>query len=188
MNFAAVWKAPVVFIVQNNQFAISVPVKKQMASLNIAVKSYAYGIPGIKVDGNDFFAMYVALKQAAEYAENGNGPILIEALTYRQGAHTTSDDPTKYRSTEEEQHWEKTDPLPRFANYLKDKNLWNDDMENKIIEQFKLEVDKQFEEAENVPPYKLEDVFKYMYVDMPEDLKVQQMEHEKFLRWKETKQ
>lgn len=188
LNFAAVWKVPVVFIVQNNQFAISVPVKKQMVSVNIAVKSYAYGLPGIKVDGNDFFAMYAALKEASEYAENGNGPVLIEALTYRQGAHTTSDDPTKYRTTEEEEHWGKTDPMARFSKYLKDKKLWNDEMESEIVEQFKLEVDKQFEEAENVPPYKLEDVFKYMYVDMPEDLKTQQTEYENFLRWKENKQ
>lgn len=188
LNFASVWKVPVVFIVQNNQFAISVPVKKQMNSVNIAVKSFAYGMPGIKVDGNDFFAMYLALKEAAEYAEAGNGPVLIEALTYRQGAHTTSDDPTKYRTSEEEQQWQLTDPLTRFNKYLKSKKLWDDKMEQEIIEQFKLEVDKQFEEAENVPPYKLEDVFKYTYVDMPEDLKVQQMEYENFLKWKGARQ
>lgn len=188
LNFASVWKVPVVFIVQNNQFAISVPVKKQMNSVNIAVKSFAYGMPGIKVDGNDFFAMYLALKEAAEYAEAGNGPVLIEALTYRQGAHTTSDDPTKYRTSEEEQQWQLTDPLTWFNKYLKSKKLWDDKMEQEIIEQFKLEVDKQFEEAENVPPYKLEDVFKYTYVDMPEDLKVQQMEYENFLKWKGARQ
>ncbi len=188
LNFASVWKVPVVFIVQNNQFAISVPVKKQMNSVNIAVKSFAYGMPGIKVDGNDFFAMYATLKYASEYAQNGNGPVLIEALTYRQGAHTTSDDPTKYRTSDEEELWKQTDPLQRFSKYLKAKNIWNDELENQIVEQFKMEVDKQFEEAENVPPYKLEDVFKYTYVDMPEDLKVQQIEYENFLKWKENKQ
>ena len=188
LNFASVWKVPVVFIVQNNQFAISVPVKKQMNSVNIAVKSFAYGMPGIKVDGNDFFAMYATLKEASEYAQNGNGPVLIEALTYRQGAHTTSDDPTKYRTSEEEQHWQLTDPMVRFNHYLKSKDLWNDELEQQIVDQFKVEVDKQFEEAENVPPYKLEDVFKYTYVDMPEDLKIQQMEYENFLKWKENKQ
>jgi len=186
LNFAAVWKVPVVFIVQNNQFAISVPFKKQTASINIAIKSLAYGMPGIKVDGNDFFAMYSALKHAAVYAESGNGPVLIEALTYRKGAHTTSDDPTKYRSREEEQEWEQTDPMKRLGMYLKDKKLWSDEEENIIVEQYKLEVDKQFEEAESAPAYKLEDVFKYMYDEMPEDLKIQQMEYEKFLKWKEA--
>ena len=188
LNFASVWKVPVVFIVQNNQFAISVPVKKQMNSVNIAVKSYAYGMPGLKVDGNDFFAMYSALKFASEYAQDGNGPVLIEALTYRQGAHTTSDDPTKYRTSEEEQLWAETDPLGRFSKYLKAKKLWDDKMEQEIIEQFKLEVNKQFQEAENVPAYKLEDVFKYTYVEMPEELKVQQMEYENFLKWKGSRQ
>jgi len=187
LNFAAVWKVPVVFIVQNNQFAISVPFSKQTASVNIAVKSLAYGMPGVKVDGNDFFAMFTALKQASDYARAGNGPVLIEALTYRKGAHTTSDDPTKYRTKENEEEWGKTDPLKRLGLFLTEKGLWSDEDENKITEDFKKEVNRQFEEAENVPAYKLEDVFKYTYADMPEDLKLQQMEHEKFLKWKETR-
>ncbi len=187
LNFAAVWKVPVVFIVQNNQFAISVPFNRQTVSVNIAVKSHAYGMPGIKVDGNDFIAMYAALKYAADYAREGNGPVLLEALTYRKGAHTTSDDPSKYRTKENEEQWELTDPLKRLALFLRDKGLWTDGDENKITEDYKKEVDRQFEEAEKTHPYKLEDVFKYTYVDMPEDLKLQQMEHEKFLKWKENR-
>ena len=97
LNFAGVWQVPVVFTIQNNQYAISVPVKSQTKSINLAVKSVAFGIPVIKVDGNDFFAMYLAYKTASEYALSGNGPMLIEAFTYRLGAHTTSDDPSKYR-------------------------------------------------------------------------------------------
>ena len=186
LNFAAVWKVPVVFIVQNNQFAISVPLRKQTASVNIAVKALAYGMPGIKVDGNDFFAMVRALDEAASFARTGNGPVLIEALTYRRGAHTTSDDPTKYRSREEEEQWGLTDPLLRLGSYLKDKGLWSDDQEQQTIENFKAEVDRQFLEAESYPAYPLEDVFKYTYVDMPDDLKIQQMKHEKFLKWKEA--
>jgi len=186
LNFAAVWKVPVVFVVQNNQFAISVPFSKQTASLNIAVKSIAYGMQGIKVDGNDFFAMYAALKEAANYARQNKGPVLIEALTYRKGAHTTSDDPTKYRTKENEEEWAQTDPLKRMGNFLKEKGLWSDALEEKITEEFKKEVDMHFEEAEKTPTYKLEDVFKYTYVDMPDDLKEQQMEHEKFLKWKEA--
>lgn len=186
LNFASVWKAPVIFTVQNNQYAISVPVRNQTKSKNIAIKSYAYGIPGIKADGNDFFAMYSVYKQAHEYARTGNGPVLIEAFTYRKGAHTTSDDPTKYRTKAEELEWDKADPLKRLKKYMDDKGIWKED-EEVLIEQFKNEVDKQFTQAENFTPYQLEDVFKYMYVDMPEDLKVQKAEYEKFLKWKESR-
>jgi pyruvate dehydrogenase E1 component alpha subunit len=186
LNFAAVWKAPVIFIVQNNQYAISVPVRNQTKSVNIAIKSYAYGIPGIKVDGNDFFAMFSAYKQASEYAKAGNGPVLIEALTYRKGAHTTSDDPTKYRSKEEEQEWAKADPLMRLKKFITNKGIWNED-EEKLIEKYKIEIDRQFAEAESFQPYQLDDVFQFMYVDMPDDLKKQKAEYEKFLKWKETK-
>lgn len=187
LNFAAVWEAPVVFLVQNNQFAISVPFKKQTKSKSIAIKSVAYGMEGIQVDGNDIFAMYAALKEAREHAISGKGPVLIEAVTYRKGAHTTSDDPTKYRTEDEELQWDVKDPLKRLKNYLIANNLWTEDEEEKIVEQYKKEVDRQFEEAENYPAYPLEDVFKYQYVDMPEDLKKQQMAHEKYLKWKEAR-
>lgn len=181
LNFAGVWKAPVVFIVQNNQYGISTPFRMQTASKNIAVKSIAYGIKGIKVDGNDFFAMYAAVKEASDYAREGNGPVLIEALTYRKGAHTTSDDPTKYRTKEEEYKWDKTDPLTRLKKYLESQKLWDDKQEEQLVKEFKKEIDNQFIEAENYKAYPLEDVFDYMYADMPDDLKQQKTEHEKFL-------
>lgn len=186
LNFAGVWNVPVVFIVQNNQFAISVPFRIQTASEGIAIKSVSYGIPGIQVDGNDFFAMYQALREAAEHCRQGAGPVLIEAVTYRKGAHTTSDDPTKYRSKDEEELWDKKDPVKRLRNYLLSKGLWNLEQEEKLIEQYKKEIDRIFIEAENHAPYALEDVFTYMYADMPDDLKKQKVEHEKFLQWKET--
>lgn len=185
LNFAGVWKVPVIFIVQNNQFAISVPFKKQTASVNIAVKATAYGMEGIKADGNDFFAMYQAVKAAEENARSGNGPVLIEALTYRKGAHTTSDDPTKYRTQEEEEHWDKTDPLKRLKLYLSSRNLWKEEEETAILAEFKREVDSQFSEAENYTPYPYQDVFDYMYAEMPDDLKAQKVEFEKFLNWKD---
>jgi len=185
LNFAAVWKAPVIFTVQNNQYAISVPVRNQTKSINIAIKSYAYGIPGIKVDGNDFFAMFAAYKQAHEYCKAGNGPVLIEALTYRKGAHTTSDDPTKYRSKEEEQEWEKADPLLKMKYFIDKKGIWKEN-EKQLLEKYKDEVEQQFSEAENFLPYKLDDVFDNMYVDKPDDLKKQKADYEKFLKWKET--
>jgi pyruvate dehydrogenase E1 component alpha subunit len=185
LNFAAVWKVPVIFIIQNNQFAISVPVKKQSVALNLAVKSVAFGIPGIKVDGNDVFAMYAALKEAQDYAKAGNGPVLIEALTYRIGAHTTSDDPSKYRSKEEEEEWAKTDPLKRLRQFLQDKDLLKEN-EDKLVEEYKKEIEARFEEAENHSPYELDDIFKYTFVDIPEDLNKQKKEYENYLKWKES--
>jgi len=186
LNFAAVWKAPVIFTVQNNQYAISLPVRNQTKSINIAIKSYAYGLPGIKVDGNDIFAMYEAYKQAHEFAKTGNGPVLIEAFTYRKGAHTTSDDPTKYRSKEEEMKWDKADPLKRMKKFITNKGIWNEN-EEQLIEKYKNDIEQQFTDAENFTPYQLDDVFDYMYVDMPDDLKIQKVEYEKFLKWKEAK-
>jgi pyruvate dehydrogenase E1 component alpha subunit len=185
LNFAAVWKVPVVFIVQNNQFAISVPFNKQTASINIAVKSLAYGMPGIKVDGNDIFAMYDVIQTSAEYAREGNGPVLIEALTFRSGAHTTSDDPSKYRTKEEEKEWDQKDPILRMEIYLKNKNLWEKKDEEKLLTQYDLEIERQFEEAENYPSGSLNDVFQFQYEKLPDELNRQKIAYEKFLNWKE---
>ena len=186
LNFAQVWNVPVVFTVQNNQYAISVPVGKQTKSINLAVKAVAFGMKSIKVDGNDFFAMYLAYKEAAEHARTGKGPVLIEAVTYRRGAHTTSDDPTKYRTKEEETEWGLSDPLIRLKKYMDDKGIWKED-EEKLIAEKKKEVDKQFLEAENFGPYPLNEVFDFMYTDMPDDLKRQKEEYEQFLNWKENR-
>lgn len=186
LNFAEVWKVPVIFIVQNNQFAISVPLKMQTASKNIAIKSLAYGMKGIKVDGNDFFAMLKALQESLAYIKQGKGPVLIEAVTYRKGAHTTSDDPTKYRTKEEEEFWDKTDPLKRLKLYLESKSLWDDKKELQAMDEYKAEIERQFVEAESYQAYKLDDVFDYTYVELPESLKLQKMEYQKFLKWKES--
>jgi len=123
MNFAGVWHLPLVFVVQNNQWAISVPLKKQTHSRTIAQKALAYGFPGIQVDGNDALAVYAASREAVERARGGDGPTLIECVTYRLSMHTTSDDPTKYRSVEEVEAWERKDPLTRFGAYLQQRNL-----------------------------------------------------------------
>lgn len=187
LNFAAVWDAPVVFIIQNNQYGISTPVSVQTRSQNLAIKSVAYGMKGIQVDGNDFFAMMRAVQEAAEHAKSGKGPVLIEAVTYRKGAHTTSDDPTKYRSKEEEQEWDKTDPLKRLKSWLVNKGLWSDEEEENILPQYKKEIDRNFVAAENYGTYPLEDSFKFLYSEIPDDLKSQKIEHEKYLKWKEGK-
>lgn len=118
MNFAAVYNAPVVFVCLNNQYAISVPIAKQMKNETIAQRAIAYGMPGIRVDGNDVLAVYVATQEAVERARRGEGPTLIEGLTYRFTPHTTADDPKRYRSDEECQLWTKREPLSRFHKYL----------------------------------------------------------------------
>ncbi len=187
LNFAAVWKVPVIFIIQNNQYAISVPVKKQTTSLNLAIKSQAYGIPGIKVDGNDFFAVYRAGSEAVQHTRASKGPVLIEAVTFRQGAHTTSDDPSLYRSQEEEKTWAEKDPIKRLRGYLVSKGLWKPGDDEPLREEYKKEVEKEFAVYENYPAYKVEDVFQYHYKEIPEDLKQQQIAYEKFLNWKEAK-
>lgn len=123
-GFAAVNEAPVVFFCQNNQWAISVPVTKQ-TKVPIARRALGYGFPGIRVDGNDVLASYAVSRYASEHTKNGKGPVLIEAVTYRMGAHTTSDDPTRYRTSAEEEHWRQRDPIDRLEKYLRENNLWD---------------------------------------------------------------
>ncbi len=187
INFAGVWKVPVIFIIQNNQYGISTPTRMQTASESLAIKAVAYGVKGIKVDGNDLFAMIKAIDESIEVCKKGEGPVLIEAITYRKGAHTTSDDPTKYRTKEEEMEWDKKDPMKRLMGYLQERGLWSSNEEEAILPQYKEEVDRQFIEAENYGPYPKEDIFKFMYTQMPEDLKDQLNEYERFLKWKESK-
>jgi pyruvate dehydrogenase E1 component alpha subunit len=117
LNFAAVYNAPVVFFCQNNQFAISEPTTRQTI-VPIAQRASGFGIPGLRVDGNDVIASYVVTQWAMERARSGQGPALIEAFTYRMGAHTTSDDPTRYRLSIEEDYWRERDPIARLDAYL----------------------------------------------------------------------
>lgn len=184
LNFAAVWDAPVVFIVQNNQYAISVPLRLQTRAERLADKAKGFGIPGIQVDGNDFFALYETALSARKHAIE-KGPVLIEAVTYRRGAHTTSDDPSKYRTIEEEKEWEMRDPLRRMRLYLEAKGLMDQTKEDALIEGYKQEIDGEFSIAEKHAPYDPKDIFKHTYQDMPLDLKRQQAELEKYLSWKE---
>src|SRR5947208_9105979 len=132
MNFAAVFKAPCVFFIQNNQWAISVPVSHQMAAPSIAHRAIGYGMPGIRVDGNDVLACYAVTAEAAQRAREGRGPTLIEAVTYRLGPHTTSDDPTRYRSQEELDRWQTLDPIPRYRAYLDSQGLWSQRLQDRI--------------------------------------------------------
>jgi 2-oxoisovalerate dehydrogenase E1 component alpha subunit len=132
LNLASVYKVPCVFFIQNNQWAISVPVSHQMAGPSIAHRAIGYGMPGIRVDGNDVLACYAVMTEAAERAREGAGPTLIEAITYRVGPHTTSDDPTRYRSQEEVECWTALDPITRYRNYLQAVGVWTERLEERV--------------------------------------------------------
>src|SRR2546426_4572937 len=178
LNFAGVWHVPVVFVCQNNQWAISVPLKMQTNSKTIAQKALAYGLPGIQVDGNDVLAVYAASREAVERARAGEGPTLIECVTYRLGVHTTADDPTKYRSAEEVAEWERKDPLTRFAAYMKKKRLLDEGLEQRVDE----EIAEAVRRFEATPPPDPLLVFDHVYAEMPPHLRAQREELARWLR------
>lgn len=173
LNFAGVYKAPVVFLCRNNQWAISVPFKKQTASKNIAIKAQAYGIKGIQVDGNDVLAVYVATRDALEQARRGGGPTLIEALTYRQGAHTTSDDPRVYRDDSEVEEWKGKDPLERFKRFLLNQGHLKDDENDELEKEIEGEIQATLKQAEEVGPPALESIVEDVFREVPWHLREQ---------------
>ncbi|MBI2027934.1 MAG: pyruvate dehydrogenase (acetyl-transferring) E1 component subunit alpha [Deltaproteobacteria bacterium] len=169
LNFCGTMHLPAVFFCQNNQWAISTPLKKQTASGSLAQKAVAYGVKGVQVDGNDVFAVYVAAQEALERARNGKGATLIEALTFRKSVHTTADDPTVYRTIEEERLWESKDPLSRFKKYLESKNFLNEKKNHELEEKIAQEIKQGYEKAEefrNSNPDPLS-YFDYVYERMP---------------------
>jgi pyruvate dehydrogenase E1 component alpha subunit len=171
-NFAGVWHVPVVFVCQNNQWAISVPLKKQTHSRTIAQKALAYGFPGIQVDGNDLFAVYAATREAVARARAGEGPTLLECVTYRLGVHTTADDPTKYRSDDEVKAWEKKDPLTRLVPYLERKGLLAPGLDAEID----AEIAAAVERFEATPPPDPVTIFDHVYAERPSHLEAQRAE------------
>ncbi len=179
LNFAGVFKVPLVAICENNQYAISVPRSRQTASETIAQKAMAYGFEGIQVDGNDVFAVYKVTKEALEKARKGQGPTLIECFTYRIGAHTTADDPTKYRSNEEVELWKKKDPIDRLKKFMMKKGIWKDSDEKKLLSDAEQRVNDAVKKAESFGEPKPEDMFNYVYDKMPEQLRQQMMELKK---------
>lgn len=168
LNFAGVFKLPLVVIIENNQWAISVPRSRQSAAETLAQKGIAAGISMIQVDGNDVIAVYKATKDAIENSKNG--PTLIECVTYRMSMHTTADDPTKYRSDEEVEAWRKKDPIARVRAYLDGKKLWNDSMESQMQEEQMKEIDAAVEKAEKFVPDP-KSMFEHVYSYMPQTLK-----------------
>lgn len=152
LNFAGVFRLPIVFICQNNHWAISVPLSRQTASQTLAQKAIAYGFQGIQVDGNDVFAVYAAAKEAVEKARRGDGPTLIECFTYRLSDHTTADDASRYRLEEEVLPWRKKDPLVRLRTYLERQYRWSDAEETALRAQAKERVAAAVHEFESTPP------------------------------------
>jgi pyruvate dehydrogenase E1 component subunit alpha len=174
MNFAGVYQTPVVFLCENNQYAISLRRDRQTAAPTIAGKAEGYGIPGVLVDGNDLFAVYGATAEAVKRARSGGGPTLIEALTYRLGPHTTSDDPRRYRSDQEEAEWRERDPVERVRRYLAGENEWTERWQASIEAEESAEIEAAVEEAEALPSQRPEEIFESMFAAMTPQLKQQQ--------------
>jgi len=168
LNFAGVMKLPLVTIIENNQWAISVPRKNQTAAETLAQKGFSAGVNSVQVDGNDVIAVYKAVSEAIANAKNG--PTLIECVTYRMSMHTTADDPTKYRTSDEVEFWAKKDPILRVRRYLNAKNLWNDDLEKKMEEEHLKAIDDAVAKAEEFKPDP-KVIFEHIYSYMPPTLK-----------------
>ncbi|UCF36561.1 MAG: pyruvate dehydrogenase (acetyl-transferring) E1 component subunit alpha [Acidobacteriota bacterium] len=175
-NFAGVFKAPVIFLCRNNHWAISVPVGAQTAQQDLAEKAKAYAIDGVRVDGNDVLAMYAATRQAAEKARRGEGPTLIEAQTYRQGAHTTSDDPRAYRDDAEVDQWLEKDPICRFRTFLIERGVWSEEQDSALEEEFQEEIRAAIEEVEKIGPPDLDTLFEDVLDEVPWHLEEQRDE------------
>jgi pyruvate dehydrogenase E1 component alpha subunit len=176
LNFASVFKAPCVFFIQNNQWAISVPVSHQMAAPSIAHRAIGYGMPGIRVDGNDVLACYAVTAEAAQRAREGGGPTLIEAVTYRMGPHTTSDDPTRYRSQEEVEHWLALDPIARYRNYLQSAGVWTERLEERVTTRSQRLRTELRESVVGADDFDVGEMFDNVYHDITPDLLRQRQE------------
>jgi len=176
MTFAARWKAPVLFLCQNNQWSISVPVSGQTAASSIAAKAAAYGIPGRRVDGNDILAVYGAVREAAESARHGGGPRFIEFLTYRMGAHSTSDDPSIYRDEAVTEKWGEKDPILLFRQWLTEKGTWSESWEEEFRAEFSEKLAEHVRNAESRPEPEPGTLFEHLYATLPVELEAQKAE------------
>lgn len=176
MNFASVFDAPCIFLCQNNGYAISLAREFQTRSETIAQKAIAYGMPGVQVDGNDLFAVYEAVKHAADRARAGEGPTLIEAVTYRVGPHTTADDPKRYRADEEGSDWTQRDPLERVRIYLSERGGWDEDWQKAIEAEASTEIDRAIGLAESMDPLAPGQILDAMFESLPIHLKAQRAE------------
>ena len=176
MNFAGVFRTPVVFLCQNNHWSISMPIERQTASGSIAIKASAYGFPGIKVDGNAVEEVYAASVEAVDRARRGQGPTLIEAETYRLGAHSSSDDPTRYRDSREVEQWKARDPIEQFKARMIQRKLWSEERDQALRGELLRLVNDAIDEAEGKPPPGPETLFDDVYASDPWNLAEQRQE------------
>ncbi len=173
LNLAGVQKLPMVFVVVNNRWAISVPLEIQTASQTLAQKAVAAGFDGIQVDGNDILAVRDTMEEALARARGGGGPTLVEAVTYRLSDHTTADDASRYRKKEEvEEHW-KIEPLVRMRRFMQDSVKWDDDAEEKLLAECGAEVEAAVREYLDTPPQPVESMFDSLYAELPEAMEEQ---------------
>lgn len=172
LNFAGVLAAPVVFVVQNNGWAISVPTERQMRNPRIAERAAGYGIPGVRVDGNDLVAVWQVAREAVARARRGEGPTLIEALTYRVAAHTTSDDPGRYRDERETERWRGRDPVARLRAHLERRGLWDDAREEALEAELRRELEAALREADAAPATRPEEIVEHVFEEMTPELRV----------------
>lgn len=176
VNFGAVQKAPVLFVCENNRYAISVPFESQTGSDSIYAKGHAYGIPGYHVDGMDFFASYYLFQELVERAKLGEGPMIVDAEVYRYGGHSSSDDDSRYRSDEEAEYWAQRDPLIRYRLLLEKRDLWDDEKEAALRESLQNEIAAAVTEVENADPIPTEWMFDDVFHTNPPSLEKQREE------------
>ncbi len=176
LNFAGVFSLPAVFLCQNNQWAISIPVSRQTAAKTLAQKAISYGFPGIQVDGNDVIGVYLVVKQALERARRGEGPTFIECLTYRLSDHTTADDASRYRSEEEVAHWREKDPMRRLRSYLEKSNDWSASQEEVFQQEVDARISTAVQEYESAEPMDPLQMFDTLFETLPKNLLDQRAE------------
>jgi pyruvate dehydrogenase E1 component alpha subunit len=173
LNFAGIFKLPVIYVVQNNGYAITTPFAKQTAALSVAHKAVAAGIRGVQVDGMDVLAVIKAVQEAAEAGRSGEGATLIEMLTYRFRPHSMADDTTKYRTKDEEAEWAPKDPLIRFGKFLEKKGLWTEEETNRVKEEAKAAVNEHIKKAEAVEKMTVAGLIDTMFETTPQYLEEQ---------------
>jgi 2-oxoisovalerate dehydrogenase E1 component alpha subunit len=174
INFAGAQGAPIVFVCQNNRYAISVGYNRQTAAESVAAKAHAYGMPGYQVDGMDALACYYVIREAVERAREGVGPSLVEAVVYRYGPHSPADDDTRYRPAEEVDAWRKRDPLQRMRRFLERRGLWDDEREAALRQEIDDEQRRAVKDAEASGKVPRDWMFEDVFAEMPEHLREQQ--------------
>ena len=176
LNLAGVMRAPVVFFLQNNQYAISTPRRRQSATPSFALRAAGYGFPGVEVDGNDVLAVYEAATEAVQRARAGNGPTLIESLTYRMSFHNTTDNPSLYEDPKEREEAKRRDPIERVIKHLSGRGLWSEERDRETRASVRAEIDAALERAVTFPPATPDQLFEHVYAVLPERVRRQREE------------